>query len=498
MPTADSSNPSAERWLRRLPSPMVIFTAALGGTLLAVTLGKGVQDADYFWHLTAGRLIARTGSVPSSDPFSFTWAGQPWTPHEWLSELIVYWLTEAFGRVGALAVFGLVPGAALAMVAAMLARRGVRVRSFAMPAVLVAAVTAPYVTLRPQAISWLFLAGLVWLLSELRPDRPRRVLWLVPFFMVWANLHGLYVAGLGVVAVYALFTMLGRTPMSPAWRWVALASIGCLLAGMATPAGPIGLLYPLHYLEGGDWGLANIQEWQSPDFHAAAHWPFLALIVAVGLNAGRATPGWLVALSWIGIALGLTALRNVPIAAVLCLPTLAMGLAARLEGWGRQAASHRGPTAAVARRVIELVTALVVVVAALVTLAPRGIGDEAEARLAERYPVAAVERLAELMPDANVLAEYGWGGYVIYELHDRGGRVFVDGRNDMYAQRILEDYDRIRTADSDWEQLADTYQVEAILLMPEAPLTRGPAEAAGWCEAYRDDHQVLYLRTCPA
>jgi hypothetical protein len=39
--------------------------------------------------------------------------------------------------------------------------------------------------------------------------------------------------------------------------------------------------------------------------------------------------------------------------------------------------------------------------------------------------------------------------------------------------------------------------VNAILLKPDAALTRGPAEQAGWCEAYRNETQVLYLPVCP-
>ena len=46
-----------------------------------------------------------------------------------------------------------------------------------------------------------------------------------------------------------------------------------------------------------------------------------------------------------------------------------------------------------------------------------------------------------------MLADYGWGGYVIHELYQSGGRVFVDGRNDMYDQQVLDDYDPIKNAD---------------------------------------------------
>ncbi len=63
-----------------------------------------------------------------------------------------------------------------------------------------------------------------------------------------------------------------------------------------------------------------------------------------------------------------------------------------------------------------------------------------------------------------MLADYGWGGYVIHELYQSGGRVFVDGRNDMYDQQVLEDYDAIKNADPGWEALADRYGVEALLL----------------------------------
>jgi hypothetical protein len=487
----------ASRW-GRLPSPMAIFAFALGGVLVGITVTKGVQDPDYFWHVTAGRFIAQTGSIPNTDPFSFTWAGQPWTPHEWLSELLMYWLVEGLGRVGGLFTFGLFPAAIVATQAAMLARQVVRVLAFALPAVLIGLVITPYVTLRPQAVSWLMLSLLIWFLVELRPDGPRRALLLIPFFALWANLHGVYVVGLGVVATYCLFTILGRTPMSQAKGWMAASALGAVAASALTPAGPIGILYPFRYLELSDWGLANIQEWQSPSFHEPAHWPFLALIAWVGLNAGRNTPGWLVMLSWVGIALGLVALRNVPIAAVFCLPTLALGLEARL----REREAHRAPVRPIppararGRRVIEIGAALLVVAGSMAVLVPRGVGPGIDENIGERFPVEGINRLQAIKPDARVLAEYGWGGYVIHELYAGGGRVFVDGRNDMYDQQILEDYDAIKAADPGWEELANSYGVDALLLGPDATVTRGPAVAGGWCEEYRDANEVLYLRSC--
>jgi hypothetical protein len=482
----------------RLPSPIVIMAIAVGGVMFALTVAKGVQDPDYFWHLTTGRLIAQTGQVPSTDPFSFTWFGQPWTPHEWLSELLIFRLVDGLGRIGALLVFGLFPPAIFGVLATAFARQGARVLAVTLPFVLGAFALIPYVTLRPQAISWLLLAGLIWFLLEARAEHPRRFLWLIPWFVAWANLHGLYVVGLGVVGVYLLFTLAGRTPMSAARGWALGGVAGAIGASMVTPAGPVGILYPLRYVEGGDWGLANIQEWQSPNFHEPAHFAFLALIVAVGLNGGRKTPGWLVALSWVGIAMGLVALRNVPVAVVLCMPTLVLGLEDRLrERSERKPSKPMSPSRALGRRWMELATAIAIAIGSIAVLVPRDMNGAIDTNLAKRFPIAGVDRLMELAPDANVFAEYGWGGYVIWRMHDLGARVFVDGRNDMYSQRVLEDYTAVRAADPGWQDLAGEYGVEAILLPPETTLTRGPAADAGWCEVLRDERQVLYLPTCP-
>jgi hypothetical protein len=492
----------AAGWLRRLPSPVAILAIGLGGVMFAITVTKGVQDPDFFWHITTGRLIAETGQVPSVDPFSFTWLGKPWTPHEWLSELLIYWLVTGLGRIGALVVFGLFPAAIFAVLAAAIRlTSGARVLALALPFTLGAYVMIGYVTLRPQAVSWLLLSILIWFLLAARPDRPRRFLLLIPLFVLWANLHGLYVIGLGVVGLYTLFTLAGRTPMSPHRGWMIGTLAGVIGASMVTPAGPIGILYPLRYVQAGDWGLANIAEWQSPNFHEPAHMGFLLLIVLLGLNGGRATSGWLVALSWIGVAMGLLALRNAPIAAVFAMPALVMGFEARLRERDERSGRTKRPmppSRALGRRIMELTTAVVIAVGAMAVLIPRDLNTAIDDNIASRFPVAGVDALARLAPDANVLAEYGWGGYVIWRLHADGAHVFVDGRNDMYSQQVLDDYTAIRSADPGWEPLADRYGVEAILLPPDATLTRGPAADAGWCQVLRDDVEVLYLRNCPA
>jgi hypothetical protein len=489
-----TSRDRAAAALRWLPPPSALLILTVGAVLVAVVFAKGIRDADYFWHVTAGRLIATTGSIPNTDPFSFTWGGQPWTPHEWLSELMLYVLVSGPGPAATLVVFGLIGAGVAAVTGWLLLRLGARPFAVGAGLALLAWVMAPYLTVRPQAVSWLMLALLLSALALIRPPQRRWMLALGPFFALWANLHGLWVVGLGVVGLYGLFTLAGRTPMSAARWWVAAGVTLCLAGSMVTPAGPAGILYPLRYVDAGDWGLANIQEWQSPNFHDAGHLGLLALVVALVVTGGRRAPGWMVALSWIGMVMALVSMRNSPVAAILAAPALGLGF----EDWlrsrsrARQGRRELRPAIQLTRRLMEVGAALAIVAVAFGVARPAGGSLVREGD----YPAAGATRLAEAHPGVRVIGEYGWGGYLIFRLSEGGGRVFIDGRNDMYSQAILDDYSTIRDADPGWEAIADAYEADAILFPPGYTIAKVADQSDAWCEAYRDAHQVLLLRSC--
>lgn len=466
----------------RLPSSLALYLIALTAIGVVLAFLKGLQDPDFFWHLATGELIATSG-LPTVDPFSFTYGG-PWTLHEWLGQLAIHALVTSIGPSWTLALFALLPPATLALLAGALARRQVPLLAIVAATTLCAGVLIPYVTIRPQVISWFLLAVLIALLMELRPTRTWPLLAVPPLFVLWANTHGVYVIGLGVMGLFSVFTILGWTELRQR-RWaVAAAGIGALLASAITPAGLEGLLYPLRYVDAGDWGLANIPEWQSPNFHDLVQLPLLVLIIGLAVLGGSGVPGWLRTIAYLSLVGALLANRNAPLAAVASLPALAFGFATKL--------SRSSVAVEPARRVIEAVAVVVILIGAVVAL-PSTSG--AAGVVLTRYPAAAVEIIRE-DPDVRVVAEYGWAGYLIGELADEGMRVFVDGRNDMYPDHILDAYSAIRAADEGWSTIVDEFDVDLLLFPPDAPIVRGPAQLEGWCELYRDDRQVLLARDC--
>ena len=476
----------------RLPSPLTLAMIVVTALLVAVALVHNATDADYFWHLATGRLIAERGAVPATDPFSFTWGG-PWVAHEWLGQLVMHLLVSGIGVTATVVVFGALAGAAIWVPAVTARRLGSRTLPVVLAAAVAALILIPFVTVRPQVFSWVLLGVLVALLLTLDAAHPRRILWLGPLFVLWANLHGLWVVGLGAIGLYVLLTLAGRTPMSGHGGWVVAGMGLALVAVMLTPAGPAGLLYPLRYIEPGDWGLANIAEWQSPDFHDPAHVGLLLLVVGLAATGIQpAVPGWMAAAGLVAVVMSLLSLRNEPIAAVWCLPLLAAGLDAR---WRRRVTSHTERHAR-QRRVLEVGLAAISVIAVAAILMPRIQPTEAAARHAG-FPVDGVAYLERELPTARVFVEYGWAGFLIDRLADGGARVFVDGRNDMYPEEILEAYSSIRRAADGWQEQLAAYDVEAILLPPSAPLVRAAdVDGSGWCAVFEDAGQVV-LRPCP-
>jgi hypothetical protein len=157
-----------------------------------------VDGSDLWWHLAAGRAYAEAGEVLRSDPFSHTAHGLPWINHEWLWDRVAWsayhgheeWL--AWGHLALIA-------ATFACVAARARRRSSSWLAACAAVWLAGAASDGFLDLRPQLITLFAVAALVATLGW------RRAPWLwPPAFALWANLHGGYLFGLGVLGLYAI------------------------------------------------------------------------------------------------------------------------------------------------------------------------------------------------------------------------------------------------------------------------------------------------------
>src|ERR1041384_373883 len=78
--------------VRRPEAGPFYLSAVIALLLVPVALGSSAtifNDGDVSWHIATGQWILAHRAIPHVDPFSFTWAGKPWVPIEWLAEVVM-------------------------------------------------------------------------------------------------------------------------------------------------------------------------------------------------------------------------------------------------------------------------------------------------------------------------------------------------------------------------------------------------------------------------
>jgi len=303
-----------------------VFIAVVALGLFAMA-ARPVIDPDFWWHLRTGQLILQTHAVPHVDPYSFTRFGQPWTNHEWLSEVLIYGLYRAGGFAALIVGFAAIPAAIFLLV---YVRCSGRPYVAGLLTVWAAVASIPLWGVRPQMIS-LLLAGLVLLLRDLAQNKPRRWWWMVPLMLLWVNLHAGYALGVALLVLFLLGDLLDVAFGVESWRHIAprlrmlgLATLACLAVVPLNPNGVKLYWYPLQTLRSTSMQ-KYIVEWFSPNFHEAHYLPLLLFLIAtftaVAFSPKRLRPCELLLLLTTVFA-ALVSVRHAPVFLVVTAPLL--------------------------------------------------------------------------------------------------------------------------------------------------------------------------------
>jgi hypothetical protein len=464
--------------------------AALGAIGLSAL--QAIDDLDFWWLLAGGRYIVETGRFPTVDPFSATAHGAPWLNHAWGFELILYGVYRAAGMAGIVLLQGLAAAAAFAVLYALLRREGLG-RGWAAGLVgLGALATHGFWTPRPQLATYLLLAVFCWVLAEHQAGRGGR-LWSLPVLTaLWANLHGGFLAGPGLVALasvgegigWAFGDGPGRTGGLARARRLAGWSVACLAAAVVNPFHYRALLFPLEVM-GDRLAQAWISEWRPLPFgHPQVL--VLELLLLVALLSVLVTPRpvpWrdLVVLLPM-VHLGLQSVRNTPLLVIVATPIIGRALAAA-------AAAHWGGLPALARRGVALgAAALVLSACSLVAGSRNPVRVWAVLRptfgVAPSLPADAVAFLREQGRRGTVLNEYDWGGYLIWHLYPEF-RVTIDGRVAVYGSRRFREHLAVTELAPGWREVLGEMAPDTALLKTGSRLVSA-LRAAGWTVRHED------------
>jgi hypothetical protein len=269
--------------------PLLVYLIAalllLAAASILATWADQKPVGDLFVALAGGRDVA-DGKLGGPDDWSFLTTGRIWINQNWLSHFLIYLAWRAAGETGLLVLKAVLLTAMAAFLALLTRRRGC---TWPVAILLSAGLTmscSQFVQLRANLLTLVMIPLLLWLLHRTIESR-HRIWWTLPVLLAWANLHGGFVFGIGMVGLWAVCITVAdslgthRNPLPRDWPlWVCAA--GCIAVAAISPFGFENLTHPLVIASSKAW--RQVPEWrpllQSP---FPTPWGFFLVL---GMTAG--------------------------------------------------------------------------------------------------------------------------------------------------------------------------------------------------------------------
>lgn len=426
------------------------------------------DDGDISWHIATGQWILAHGAIPHADPFSFTRAGKPWVPMEWLADLF---LAGAYRLAGYAGISALVTAALMALHALVYAN-GRRFVSPLLPIVLMDFALIPMLVARPHVFVWPLLA--LWTLLMLRAREEDRAppVAAALLMILWANLHASWLFGLALGGAFGLDALVSSPDRKRAFGQWLIFGAACVAAVFVNGNGANGVLYPFGYTH--LQMLPLIDEWK-PSSPQVTPFFFAVLAITAALIAWkrpRLTPvRWLLLAALVALALFQT--RHQAMLAIVAAMILPRGFSAAPDD---RRVTPVGVAVAGAALLLALRTA--------VPLTPPE---------SETNPWKLIASVPPKLRSQPVLNGYAMGGPLILS----GIRPYVDGRSDMYGDDLVVGYSSILGGNPEMvAEAVKRWNIRWAILPHTNPrlialLDRSP----GWRRIASDEAGVVYQRT---
>lgn len=437
------------------------------------------RDGDFFWQRWLGDVVLREHALPRAlGAETFTAAGAPWLPQEWLFSTLLAAALHA--HLFALFALAVALGAALTLL--LVALRAEKMNA-SWPAVCVAvwftgASMEQMFNVRAQVTVWPLFALV--LLALDRNDA--RSLVAIPLTIVWANLHASALLSPAFALAFALGHALDSGIGAPQTRRAAIVFGGCAFAALATPFGAALPLYAFHLASSPM--RAMILEWRVPMPSDPS--VFLGLVPLVAVAAIAMVRGFRPArrealVFALSVALGCAAVRNVPLAAIAIAPFAARALTSMLP--------------AAPEKPFERERALGVLVTTVVLIAAVGIGAATERTIARAAPVLPFSEIASAsaLPGARSLycENFAWCSVA---LGHPALRTFLDGRCDPFPGAVWRAHDAIRRSERLRGELLERYGVDTVIAQTGGGLARALGAERGWRTVIASAQFTLFAR----
>ncbi len=435
-------------------------------------------DSDIWWHLADARILWESHHVIQVEPYSFTVAGERWVNPEWLSEVPFWMGYKAIGLPGIYLAAWLAVGANLLF----LYWRSYAGSKNAGVALWISAIG--FVLMWVNVSSRTILFGYIALSAELalleaEERKPSRKLWLLPpLFCVWINLHGSWLIGFAVLALYIFCGLLRvdagifqQKPFSRERRQRIIAVFGASFAAlMVNPYGWRLVWNPLDMAFNQTLNISRVLEWQPLNLGWTVGKAAVVVIALTILTNALHARKWTVyqfAVVFFAWYSAFSHARFTFLASVITIPMLAWDVT-------------RGFFPHSEQKTIPLMNGLVT--AGILGFIAWYFPSEKllEQGLPDHMPVRTI---AAIQPSWRVFNQEQVGGMMDFS----GKSTFIDTRWDTFEHHgVMKDYIDI-VGIKDPVRILEKYRIDHAILSKNEPVAYVLEHTAGW-KIVQDEH----------
>jgi hypothetical protein len=475
----DAIQKRRRRWLR------FAAYAALISFFLSLT-AFNLVDPDIWHEMALIRESLRLGHLPTRDVFAYTPTVYPSIHHEWGSGLVAYGLTHWFDGNAILIVKYLIAFLIGSVALRCAESLGADVQGWAVlcPIAIYLSQFGFLSVVRAQVYTFLFVACCFWLFEQDRHGSRRWVIAWLCIFPVWVNVHGGFVVGIGLLALYVLERAILRQPFLHLLLLLAASVIEVFI-------NPFGAAYFTYIARALAMSRPHIQEWR-PVWAYGPWWTtvFIAALViatyAVAKIGVRRAPGLLMV-----VATAIEATLHCKL-----MPLFAIAWISHVPAYVQPTPVGQWIISFSRRRFAFVFSVWLLVTTMYLADAVRWQFWRlrvSQTNTTYAYPVGAVEYLRERGFVGNLMVPFHQGAYVSWKLYP-AVKVSVDSRYEVaYSEEWVDRTFRFYAADPGWQETMNVYSTDLALIPRIMPVAR-VIQQSGWQMVYEDREFEIFAR----
>lgn len=464
---------------------------------------NNIFEGDTLWHLKLGQYIISTHHLPYKDIFSYTIAGTRIYPVEWLFEVVWFFIYKVSGIAGLITVKAIIGGLTAGFLyfslqhykinryVSILLISGIYMISSGSYSFVTS--TGSYFVDRPQIITYLGIALLVFITSMPDIDK-KKTLWLIPLIvLVWVNMHPGAVFGMIFLSAWLMegfIDLLKPHGKSKAFYRRLIVFFLSLLATVITPNTYHLYTFLFHHVVslGSKGGLEYIAEFMPPSLSQTPPM-FIGLVIftVIFLTGIFKMPLRYVFFGLVMLPMSFDMRRMV----IMALIGIACGTGITAGTWITWVKEHKnGHWFLIPFYAFVLIGLFTYEVYQYKTdfIGFKGIGIQKQF-----YPKEAIDFILSHHIKGNIYNAINFGGAVIFlgypEIKD-----FIDTRLDP-ERLLLPEINQSMNNPPAFDNLLDRYNVSYALVETYLPTDYSRLlPAPEWSLVYNDDYAQIYVK----